>query len=280
MRLSTPPGPADLLPQQEVEALLELVAVEQDARATVQVPVPSRAPEALAHDLDGEAEHLVLELDREASSGSRWGGDAGGRSEAELVALARAGDDAALAELLGRYRSFAAVKARSYFLIGADRDDVVQEGLIGLYKAVRDFDPSHDTSFRGFAELCVTRQILTAIKTATRQKHGPLNDYVSFSRTAASEDDGERVFAEVLPARAVCDPADLVISAERVRALQAHVDEVLSDLETEVLRLHVEGKSYQQIAERLQRQVKSIDNALQRIKKKLESHLRAGDDED
>ena len=167
------------------------------------------------------------------------------------------------------------MKARSYFLVGADREDIVQEGMIGLYKAVRDFDPAHETSFRGFAELCVTRQIITAIKTATRQKHGPLNNYVSFSRPVTGEDDGERVLADVLPTRAVSDPADLVISAERIRALQSHVDEVLSDLETEVLRLYVEGKSYQEIAERLQRHVKSIDNALQRIKKKLEGHLRA-----
>jgi RNA polymerase sporulation-specific sigma factor len=120
----------------------------------------------------------------------------------------------------------------------------------------------------------VTRQIITAIKTATRQKHGPLNNYVSFERPVGGDDDGERVLGDVLPSRAISDPADLVISAERIRALQAHFDEVLSDLETEVLRLYVEGKSYQEIAERLQRHVKSIDNALQRIKRKLEGHLR------
>jgi RNA polymerase sporulation-specific sigma factor len=147
--------------------------------------------------------------------------------------------------------------------------------MIGLYKAIRDFDPELQTSFRVFAELCVTRQIVTAIRTATRQKHGPLNDYVSFERPVGAQDDGQRVLGDVLPTVAISDPADLVISAERLRGLQAHVDEVLSDLETEVLRLHVEGRSYQEIAERLERHVKSIDNALQRIKRKLEGHLQA-----
>ncbi|MBK5308350.1 MAG: RNA polymerase sporulation sigma factor SigH [Frankiaceae bacterium] len=187
---------------------------------------------------------------------------------------ARSGDDTALCDLLNKYRAFARVKARSYFLVGADREDIVQEGMIGLYKAIRDFNPDMQSSFRAFAELCVTRQIITAIKTATRQKHGPLNNYVSFERPVGGDDDGERVLGDVLPGRAISDPADLVISAERIRALQAHFDEVLSDLETEVLRLYVEGKSYQEIAERLQRHVKSIDNALQRIKRKLEGHLR------
>jgi RNA polymerase sporulation-specific sigma factor len=191
------------------------------------------------------------------------------------VLAARAGDDEALTILLTKYRAFARVKARSYFLVGADREDIVQEGMIGLYKAIRDFNCEMESSFRAFAELCVTRQIITAIKTATRQKHGPLNNYVSFSRPVTGDDDGERVLADVLPTVAISDPADLVISAERIRALQSHFDEVLSDLETEVLRLYVEGKSYQEIAERLQRHVKSIDNALQRIKRKLEEHLRA-----
>ncbi len=204
----------------------------------------------------------------------RWC-NADGKTDDDLVLQARAGSDAALTELLTKYRAFARVKARSYFLVGADREDVVQEGMIGLYKAIRDYDPDLPSSFRAFAELCVTRQIITAIKSATRHKHGPLNSYVSFDRPVGSDDDGDRVLGDVLPTVAISDPADLVISAERVRALQAHVDEVLSDLETEVLRLYVEGKSYQEIAERLQRHVKSIDNALQRIKRKLEGHLQA-----
>jgi RNA polymerase sporulation-specific sigma factor len=197
------------------------------------------------------------------------------RSDDELVLAARAGDDVALAELLTKYRNFARVKARSYFLVGADREDIVQEGMIGLYKAIRDFNVEMQTSFRAFAELCVTRQIITAIKTATRQKHTPLNSYVSFNRPVVSDEDGDRTLGDVIPTVAITDPADLVISSERIRALQRHFDDVLSDLETEVLRLYVEGKSYQEIAESLNRHVKSIDNALQRIKRKLEMHLRA-----
>ncbi|GAC1443440.1 MAG: hypothetical protein NVSMB55_16940 [Mycobacteriales bacterium] len=243
------------------------------------------AAETLADEIT-QAEQLVNELDRQVHGGSAAGAAGGesipgerwrnedGRTDDELVLAARSGDDAALCDLLNKYRAFARVKARSYFLVGADREDIVQEGMIGLYKAIRDFNPDMQSSFRAFAELCVTRQIITAIKTATRQKHGPLNNYVSFERPVGSDDDGERVLSDVLPSRAVSDPADLVISAERIRALQAHFDEVLSDLETEVLRLYVEGKSYQEIAERLQRHVKSIDNALQRIKRKLEGHLR------
>ncbi|MHB8340149.1 MAG: RNA polymerase sporulation sigma factor SigH [Mycobacteriales bacterium] len=191
-----------------------------------------------------------------------------------LVLASRDGDDVALAELLTRYRAFARSKARSYFLVGADREDIIQEGMIGLYKAIRDFNPELETSFRAFAELCVTRQIITAIKTATRHKHAPLNSYVSFSRPVGGDVEGDRVLADILPAVAICDPAELVISAERIRALQRHLDAVLSDLEVEVLRLYVEGKSYLEIAEVLHRHVKSVDNALQRIKRKLEGHLR------
>jgi RNA polymerase sporulation-specific sigma factor len=192
----------------------------------------------------------------------------------ELVRRARAGDDVALSELLTKYRGFARAKARSYFLVGADKEDIVQEGMIGLYKAIRDFNPDMLSSFRAFAELCITRQIITAIKTATRHKHGPLNNYVSFSRPVVTDDEGERYLADVLPNKAISDPAELVVSAERIRALQRHFDTVLSDLEVEVLRLYVEGKSYSEIALLLQRQVKSIDNALQRIKRKLDGHLR------
>jgi RNA polymerase sporulation-specific sigma factor len=200
--------------------------------------------------------------------------DASDYTDDELVALARKDSDEALAALLTRYRGFARAKARSYFLVGADREDIVQEGMIGLYKAVRDFNPDMQTSFRAFAELCVTRQIITAIKTATRQKHGPLNNYVSFSRPVAADDDGDRCLADVISINSMSDPADLVCSAERIRALQRHVDEALSDLEAEVLRLYVEGKSYQEIADLLHRHVKSIDNALQRIKRKLDGHIR------
>ncbi len=225
-----------------------------------------------------EAERLLADLHREVRPDAPdviRSADA--RADDALVLAARSGSDTALSELLTKYRPFSRMKARSYFLAGADREDIVQEGMIGLYKAVRDFDPHRESSFRAFAELCVTRQIITAVKAATRHKHGPLNNYVSFSRPVAGDEDGERELGDVLPAApaATSDPADLVISAERIRALQAHFDAVLSDLETEVLRLYVEGKSYQEIAERLDRHVKSIDNALQRTKRKLEGHLKA-----
>jgi RNA polymerase sporulation-specific sigma factor len=250
----------------------EDVALAAEIEAELAVTLATE----IASDITA-AENLVAELDRDlhADAHDRWRP----RTDDELVRAARGGDDAALAELLTKYRAFARVKARSYFLVGADREDIVQQGMIGLYKAIRDFNPDMQSSFRAFAELCVTRQIITAIKTATRQKHGPLNNYVSFSRPVGGDGygdgDGERVLGDIIPTIAISDPADLVISAERIRALQAHFDEVLSDLETEVLRLYVEGKSYQEIAERLQRHVKSIDNALQRIKRKLEGHLQA-----
>ena len=276
-------GAVDVLPARKPRPRKAGVSVVVDAEPVAE-PVVGPVAEPVAATLTEEiadVEELVEELDREVHAGleparvDRWkAAYADSRPDDELVMAARSGDEGALTELLTKYRAFARVKARSYFLVGADREDIVQEGMIGLYKAIRDFNPDMQTSFRAFAELCVTRQIITAIKTATRQKHGPLNNYVSFNRPVAGDDDGERVLGDVIPTVAISDPADLVISAERIRALQAHFDEVLSDLETEVLRLYVEGKSYQEIAERLQRHVKSIDNALQRIKRKLEGHLR------
>jgi RNA polymerase sporulation-specific sigma factor len=194
-----------------------------------------------------------------------------------LVVAVRNGDEEALTELLTKYRGFARAKARPYFMVGADREDMVQEAMIGLYKAIRDFNSDMQSSFRAFAELCVTRQMITAIKTAARQKHGPLNNYVSFSRPLASDEDSDRTLADVLALPEIDDPCERVISAERIRALQEHVDAALSDLEAEVLRLYVDGKSYVEIADMLKRHVKSIDNALQRIKRKLDVHLRERD---
>jgi len=192
-------------------------------------------------------------------------------SDEVLLSRVRAGDDRAMVELLDRYRGFARSKARSYFLVGGDREDVIQEGMIGLYKAVRDFSDQHGTSFRSFAELCITRQILTAIKTATRQKHVPLNSYVSFDRP--HERDPDRTIGESVAAEATADPLDMLVEDDDLRRLQSAFDEVLSGLEVDVLQLYVEGRSYQEIAEQLGRRVKSIDNALQRIKRKLERHL-------
>ena len=187
-----------------------------------------------------------------------------------LVELAREGNDQAIETLLHRYRHYARAKARSYFLAGADKEDIVQEGMIGLFKAIRDFQADKNTAFRAFAELCITRQIITAIKTATRQKHIPLNSYVSLNKPASHDD--ERPLEEALVHRAL-DPAEMVISAEEISNIKASMGRVLSDLETEVLQLYMDGKSYQQIADMLGRHVKSIDNALQRIKRKLEQHL-------
>ncbi|MDP9068496.1 MAG: RNA polymerase sporulation sigma factor SigH [Actinomycetota bacterium] len=191
-----------------------------------------------------------------------------------LVELARGGQDQAIDELLHRYRHYARAKARSYFLAGADKEDIVQEGMIGLFKAVRDFQADKNTAFRAFAELCITRQIITAIKTATRQKHIPLNSYVSLNKPAGYDDD--RPLEDALVQRTV-DPADLVISAEEIASIRSSMGRLLSDLETEVLQLYMDGKSYQQIADMMGRHVKSIDNALQRIKRKLEQHLATRD---
>ncbi len=191
-----------------------------------------------------------------------------------LVELARSGQDQAIDELLHRYRHYARAKARTYFLAGADKEDIVQEGMIGLFKAVRDFQADKNTAFRAFAELCITRQIITAIKTATRQKHIPLNSYVSLNKPAGHDDD--RPLEDALVQRAV-DPAELVISAEEISSIRSSMGKLLSDLETEVLQLYMDGKSYQQIGDMLGRHVKSIDNALQRIKRKLEQHLATRD---
>ncbi len=193
----------------------------------------------------------------------------------DLVDRARSGDDKAIEALLHRYRHYARAKARTYFLAGADREDIVQEGMIGLFKAVRDFQVDKNTAFRAFAELCITRQIITAIKTATRQKHIPLNSYVSLNKPSSpgSEGDEDRPLSDALVGNAVADPAELVISAEEIASIKRSVGRLLSSLETEVLQLYMDGKSYQEIADMLGRHVKSIDNALQRIKRKLEHHL-------
>jgi RNA polymerase sporulation-specific sigma factor len=205
--------------------------------------------------------------------------DPEGVTDEELVDRYRSGDQSAVESLLNRYRGFTRLKARSYFLAGADRDDIVQEGMIGLYKAIRDFDRGHETSFRSFAEVCITRQIITAVKTATRQKHAPLNTYVSLSKPLGVADDADWSLQDVIEGPQVSDPAELVISSEEMQSMKLAFAEILSDFEAEVLHMYVEGKSYQEIAELLDRHVKSIDNALQRIKRKIELHLRSREDE-
>jgi RNA polymerase sporulation-specific sigma factor len=194
----------------------------------------------------------------------------------QLVLKARNGDGAALDALIRRYTSFVRLKASSYFLAGGDGEDLIQEGLIGLYKAVRDFRPDKETSFRSFAELCVTRQIITAIKTATRFKHAPLNTYVSFSHTpAGQENDGECTLGDALPGPSVNDPSVCVISTEELQALVGCLGTSLSPLESDALRLYLEGSSYEQMAEQLGCDTKTIDNALQRVKRKILTHQQA-----
>jgi RNA polymerase sporulation-specific sigma factor len=194
----------------------------------------------------------------------------------QLVLKARNGDQAALDQLLRRYTGFVRLKASSYFLAGGDAEDLVQEGLIGLYKAVRDFRSDKETSFRSFAELCVTRQIITAIKTATRYKHAPLNTYVSFSHTPAGQDpEGECTLGDALPGPGVNDPSVVVISSEELQSLVFTLGTGLSRLEADALRLYLEGSSYEEMAEELGCDTKTIDNALQRVKRKIQTHQRS-----
>lgn len=194
----------------------------------------------------------------------------------QVVEYARAGDEEALEYLIKKYRNFVRAKARSYFLIGADREDIIQEGMIGLYKAIRDFQADKLSSFRAFAELCITRQIITAIKTATRQKHIPLNSYVSLNKPIY-DDESDRTLLDVLSGTRISDPEELIISREDFSSIESKISELLSDLEWEVLSSYLEGKSYQEIATDLDRHVKSIDNALQRVKRKLERYLKSKD---
>ena len=193
-----------------------------------------------------------------------------------LVLRARNGDSAAMDALLRRYTGFVRLKASSYFIAGGEADDLIQEGLVGLYKAVRDFRSDKDTSFRSFAELCVTRQIITAIKTATRYKHTPLNSYVSFSHTPAGQDpDGECTLGDALPGSHVNDPVVCVISTQELQSLVFCLGSGLSPLESDALRLYLEGASYEEMAEELGCDTKTIDNALQRVKRKIYTHQRS-----
>ncbi|WP_157061886.1 RNA polymerase sporulation sigma factor SigH [Alicyclobacillus ferrooxydans] len=193
-------------------------------------------------------------------------------TDEDLVEAVHSGNDEALEYLIHKYRNFVRAKARSYFLIGADREDIIQEGMIGLYKSIRDFREDKLTSFKAFAELCITRQIITAIKTATRQKHIPLNSYVSLDKPIYDED-SDRTLLDVICAARVSDPEELVIHQEEFDDIELKMAELLSDLERQVLMLYLDGRSYQEIAIDLDRHVKSIDNALQRVKRKLEKYL-------
>jgi RNA polymerase sporulation-specific sigma factor len=193
-----------------------------------------------------------------------------------LIALAKQGNADAYDRIVRRYYGFVRLKASSYFLAGGDADDLIQEGLVGLYKAVRDYRTDRESSFRNFAELCITRQIITAVKTATRNKHTPLNQYVSFSSTpSGSGGDSDPTLDEILPGSTVHDPVNQVISSEELRALVACISTALSELESRVLALYLDGHSYEEVGRRLACDCKTVDNALQRVKRKVGQHLAA-----
>ena len=194
------------------------------------------------------------------------------KAEEEVVIEAKNGSVKAQEYVISKYESFVKAKSKSYFLIGADKEDIYQEGMIGLYKAIRDFNYEKSTTFKAFAELCITRQIITAIKTATRQKHIPLNTYISLNKPV-SEDDSERTLLDILSSMKISDPEALIIGKEEKAQIEDAITRVLSDLEMEVLQSYLDGKSYQEIACDLDRHAKSIDNALQRVKRKLEKCL-------
>lgn len=194
------------------------------------------------------------------------------KTDETMVEIAKTGDVEALEYVIKKYKKFVRAKGRTYFLIGGDREDIIQEGMIGLYKAIRDFNPDRLSSFRAFAELCITRQIITAIKTATRQKHIPLNSYVSLNKPIYNEE-SDRTLMDIMSGQEITDPEQLIISREELKFIEKKIGEVLSDFELEVLMLYIQGKSYQEIAYDLDRHVKSIDNALQRVKRKLQKYL-------
>jgi len=190
-----------------------------------------------------------------------------------LIALAKRGDATAYNRIVRRYQGFVRLKASSYFLAGGDSEDLIQEGLVGLWKAVRDFRSDRESSFRNFAELCITRQIITAVKTATRNKHSPLNQYVSFSSTPAGTSEGEPTLDEIIAGPSVRDPANQVISSEELQSLVGCLSSALSELESRVLALYLDGRPYEEIAGRIGVDAKTVDNALQRVKRKVGAHL-------
>lgn len=219
-----------------------------------------------------EDDDALPELDESSDEHVSFSEDYAHMTDEEVVHLCQQGDSLAQEYVFNKYKNFVRSKARSYFLIGADHEDIVQEGMIGLYKAIRDYRPDKLSSFRAFAELCITRQIITAIKTATRQKHIPLNSYVSLNKPLYDEESDRTLLDVIIEGRA-SNPEELIIGQEDLSSIHAKIDEVLSSLEQEVLRSYLDGKSYQEIADNLGRHVKSIDNALQRVKRKLEKYL-------
>jgi len=235
-------------------------------------PEPTEMEETEEEEDEDEADALQLDTSWETVL-SRQFADL---TDEQVVGQAQQGDSVAIEFLLSKYKNFVRSKARSYFLIGADHEDIVQEGMIGLFKAIRDYQSERLSSFRAFAELCITRQIITAIKTATRQKHVPLNSYVSLNKPIYDEE-SDRTLMDVIVEGRAQNPEELIIGRENLLSIRDRVDQVLSPLEQDVLNAYLDGKSYQEIAEKLGRHVKSIDNALQRVKRKLEKSF---EDED
>lgn len=244
--------------------------------------------EDLAEDKVQEMEKMTSEEDdyfnmlsasEEAESLSAQLSPYEGLEDETVIEYYRRGDHLAQEYLITKYKNFVRSKARSYFLIGADKEDIIQEGMIGLYKAIRDYRDDKQSSFRAFADLCITRQIITAIKTATRQKHIPLNSYVSLNKPIYDEE-SDRTLLDVISGIHISDPEEIVINQEQMEDIEVKMGELLSSLEMEVLTYYLEGKSYQEIAEQLERHVKSIDNALQRVKRKLGKYLDERDDDD
>ena len=193
-----------------------------------------------------------------------------------MVFRAKAGDEKSLNHILKKYRNFVRAKAKPFFIVGADKEDILQEGMIGLFKAIRDYDEEKTVSFRAFAELCVTRQIITAVKTATRQKHIPLNSYISLNKPM-SEEDPDKTLMDMMKNSHISDPEQLIISKEEMKLIEEKTKEMLSEFETRVLSLYLKGYSYNEISEKLCKHPKSVDNALQRIKRKFEKYLEQRD---
>lgn len=246
--------------QEEMDSLNELGDEELE-------PILSEGEETDPNEGDEKASEDFDEPDEE--NPWEYSTRFAGLTDEEIVSQAQQHDDAAVEYLLYKYKNFVRSKARSYFLIGADHEDIVQEGMIGLFKAFRDFRPDKLASFHAFAEICVTRQIITAIKTATRQKHIPLNSYVSLNKPIY-EEESDRTLMDVITEGRSADPEELLIGRESYVNIESRIDEALSPLERRVLAAYLDGKSYQEIAQMLDRHVKSIDNALQRVKHKLE----------
>lgn len=190
----------------------------------------------------------------------------------DVVACAQNGDELAEEYIMNKFKPLVKSKSRAYFLIGADSEDIIQEGMIGLYKAVRDYNAERNASFSGFAELCVNRQMITAIKAATRQKHMPLNSYISLNKPI-SQDESEQTYMDFLQEGMMLNPEALLIGQENKNFIEAQLAKSLSGFETRVLSLYLQGRSYYEIAKSLKKTEKSIDNALQRVKKKLERFL-------